>query len=139
MPDGADKTIALSSIQFKKSTYKVIASIALFVVIYILLLISATAIAAALGWPGVMIIAAVYDFLVLVLGIGLILSGLMLMFFLIKFIFTKSQKKIPGYEITENQKPELFDFIRNVTNEVFWNQNMKIIRLLFLMMDLTLI
>jgi small neutral amino acid transporter SnatA (MarC family) len=96
MPDGADKSITLPSNQFKKSTYKVIAAIALFVVVYILLLISATAIAAALGWLGVTMMAAVHNFIVLVLGIGLILSGLMLIFPLIKFIFTKARKKIPG-------------------------------------------
>jgi Zn-dependent protease with chaperone function len=118
MPDGADKSITQPSNQFKKSTYKVIAAIALFVVVYILLLISATAIAAALGWLGVAMMTAVGNFIVLVLGIGLILCGLMLIFFLVKFIFTKSQKKIPGYEITENEQPELFAFIRKVTDEV---------------------
>ena len=118
MPDGADKSITRPSNQFKKSTYKVIAAIVLFVVVYVLLLISATAIAIALGWLGVAMMSAISSFIVLVLGIGLILCGLMLIFFLVKFIFAKSQKKIPGYEITENEQPELFAFIRKVTDEV---------------------
>src|ERR1700744_465779 len=99
MPDGADKNIIKPSKQFRKSTYKVITAIAVFVVVYILLLISAIAIALALGWLGVTIIIALSNFFVLILGGGLILSGLMLVFFLIKFIFTKGQKRKTGYEI----------------------------------------
>jgi Zn-dependent protease with chaperone function len=118
MPDGADKNITQPSAQFKKSTYKVIAAITLFVVVYLLLLATAMAIAAAMCWLGVMIMVNVSSFLVIILGLGLILSGIMLSFFLIKFIFTKKQKKVPGFQITEKEQPELFDFIRKVTQEV---------------------
>ncbi len=118
MPEGADKNIIKPSKQFKKSTYKVIAAIVLFIVVYILLLLSTIAIALALGWLGVIIITALSNFLVLILGAGFILSGLMLVFFLIKFIFTKGQQRIKGYEIKELEQPELFAFIKKVAKEV---------------------
>ena len=55
MPENAEKSITRPSKQFKKNTYKVIGAIASFVLVYILLLISATAIAIAMGWIGVTI------------------------------------------------------------------------------------
>ena len=118
MPADADKRVTRPTKQFRDSTYKVISAIALFVVVYILLLISATAIAIAMGWIGVVMILAMHNFLVLVLGAGLILSGLMLIFFLIKFIFTRTPERVTGHEITEDEQPGLFAFIKKVTNEV---------------------
>ncbi|MDO3624910.1 M48 family metallopeptidase [Mucilaginibacter sp. BT774] len=121
MPENAEKSITRPSKQFKKSVYKVVVAIISFVVVYILLLISATAIALAMGWLGVMIILALKNFVVLLLGLGLILSGLMLAFFLVKFIFAKREKAITGHEIKEHEHPELFGFIRKVTDEVGTN------------------
>ncbi len=118
MPAEADKKITRPSKQFRRSTYKVILAILVFVLTYIFLLISATAIALAMGWLGVTVISTVSNFLVLILGGGLILSGLMLIFFLVKFIFTKSIKRPKGYEIREDEQPQLFAFIRKVTAEV---------------------
>jgi len=118
MPAGADKNITKPSKQFRRSTYKVILAILIFVLTYIFLLISAAAIALAMGWLGVALISTVSNFFVLILGGGLILSGLMLIFFLVKFIFTKSPKRVKGYEITESEQPQLFAFIRKVTAEV---------------------
>ena len=117
-PAGADKNITRPSKQFKKSTYKVILAILVFVLTYIFLLISAIAIALAMGWLGVALISTVSNFLVLILGGGLILSGLMLIFFLVKFIFNKSPKRVKGYEIMEDEQSQLFAFVRKVTAEV---------------------
>ena len=120
MPENAEKSITRPSKQFKKNTYKVIGAIASFVLVYIFLLISATAIAIAMGWIGVTIMGA-GNTLAFVLGIGLILSGLMLIFFLIKFIFAKREKPNTGFEIKEHEHPELFRFIYKVTDEVGTN------------------
>ncbi len=121
MPENAEKSITRPSKQFKKSTYKVIGAIVSFVLVYILLLISATAIAIAMGWIGIAMMMAVRNFIVLAFGVGLILSGLMLVFFLIKFIFAKREKPAAGYEIKETEHPDLFSFIRKVTDEVGTN------------------
>ena len=75
MPADADKSVTRPTNQFRNSTYKVISAIALFVVVYIFLLVSATAIAIAMGWIGVAMMLAVHNFLVLILGAGLILSA----------------------------------------------------------------
>jgi len=120
MPENAEKSITRPSKQFRKSTYKVIGAIVSFVLVYILLLISAIAIAIAMGWIGVTIMGA-GNALAFALGIGLILSGLMLVFFLIKFIFAKREKTVTGHEVKENEHPELFSFIRKVTDEVGTN------------------
>ncbi|MES2377326.1 MAG: M48 family metallopeptidase [Bacteroidota bacterium] len=90
-----------------------------FVVSYILLLICAIAIAAIFAVIGGGLIVAVQSFLTLILGGALIISGLLLIYFLVKFIFKKQPVDYSGMlEITRTEQPELFLFIQNITEEV---------------------
>jgi Zn-dependent protease with chaperone function len=117
MPQGADKNIIKPSASFTKKVYGAIASIGLFVLAYFFLLLAAIALAYAFGAIGLAIIGKA-GFMSLVLGLGLILSGLMLVFFVIKFLFKKTKQDYSGMvEITREEQPQLFAFIDKITEE----------------------
>lgn len=100
--------------EFRTHVFNVVNSIALFAVIYLLLFICAIAIAGGMIASGVALMANISAFLILIVGVGLILSGVMLIFFLIKFLFVKSTP-VSRNEITQALQPELFDFIQKLT------------------------
>ncbi len=118
MPANADKRIIKPSGTFKKEVYSCIGAILLFLITYLALLAGALAIATAFGFLGVGIIYGLSSFMGLMAGIALIFSGLMLIFFVIKFLFKKNKTDYSGMiEITRHDQPELFDFIRQLTTE----------------------
>ncbi|OOQ57939.1 M48 family metallopeptidase [Mucilaginibacter pedocola] len=118
MPEGANKNIIKPSPAFKHKVYNAIAAIGLFVVSYLFLFAVAIGIAIAFGYIGITIIAAGVGFMGMVAGAGLILSGLMLVFFVVKFLFKKSHTDYSGMiEITEAEQPQLFAFINKITEE----------------------
>jgi Zn-dependent protease with chaperone function len=117
MPVGADKNIIKPSASFTKKVYNAIAAIGLFVLSYIFLLLAAIGIAFAFGAIGLAIIGKA-GFMSLVLGVGLILSGLMLVFFVIKFLFKKTHEDYSGLvEVNREEQPQLFAFIDKITEE----------------------
>ncbi|TFF38931.1 M48 family metallopeptidase [Mucilaginibacter psychrotolerans] len=117
MPQGADKNIIKPSASFTKKVYGAIASIGLFVLSYIFLLLMAIGIAIAFGALGMAIIGKA-GFMSLVLGIGLMLSGLMLVFFVIKFLFKKTKQDYSGMmELSRGEQPQLFAFIDKIAEE----------------------
>lgn len=104
---------------FKKQTKSTIISIIIFVIVYILLFILALGITIALGLLGIWIISQSPSFITIVLGGGLIASGLTILFFLIKFIF--SSDKIDRTHLTEIKKadhPQIFFLIDEIVKEV---------------------
>ena len=118
MPAGADKRVIKPSASFKKQVYWSIAAILFFLLSYLLLFAGALAIAVAFGLFGILIMQAVSSFITLVLGAALIGSGLMLVFFVIKFLFKRTRTDYSGMiEISEHDQPALFGFIRQLTTE----------------------
>jgi Zn-dependent protease with chaperone function len=119
IPPGADKSIIVPNKAFKRSTYRVIAAIVGFVLLYIILLTGGIALAIAQGWLGVTLMTASHSGLLMVMGAAFIPSGLILIYFLIKFVFVKGPKRDnDGFSLTEYEHPQLFKFIRQVTDEV---------------------
>jgi Zn-dependent protease with chaperone function len=117
MPEGADKTIIKPSASFTKKVYTAIAAIGLFVLSYVFLLLAATGIAFAFGAIGLAVIGKA-GFMSLVFGIGLILSGLMLVFFVIKFLFKRTHEDYSDLvEVGRDEQPQLFAFIDKITEE----------------------
>lgn len=112
-----DPEILKPSAQFKKQVINVINALLLFITVYIVLFIVGMAVAVIMVAIGCMLLAEVHMFAGLILGIGLVLSGVMLAFFLIKSIFIKTPERTNNYEITDYDQPELFDFIRQLTDE----------------------
>ncbi len=113
----SDPSILKPSRSFRKSILGMIGAIGLFVLVYILLFISALIIASAMVALGYIVVVTVHHFMTIVLGVGLLLSALMLVFFLIKFLFKKPVPATRGQEISEAEQPLLFSFIRQITTE----------------------
>ena len=104
------------SIEFRKQVTKVIASVVLFFVVYLLLVIASVGLAIGCFYAGIAIIIAMPKIITLLLGIGLIAVGVSVFFFLIKFIFAVSKNENPArIEIKEKDQPRLFAFIRKLT------------------------
>jgi Zn-dependent protease with chaperone function len=117
-PVNVDSAKLAPSSAFRRQAWKVILSIILFFIVYILLVAAAVALTAACFFGGVWIIAARPSFITLMLGLGLMGLGLAVLFFVIKFIFAVSKKENPyRVEVTEEQQPVLFAFIRQLTLE----------------------
>lgn len=107
------------SANFKKYARKTILSIVVFVITYILLLILAIGITVGFTLLGIVIFASKPMFLTAVLCLGLFGSGLTILFFLLKFVFT-STKVDTGHltRIYEGDEPQLFALIHEVVKEV---------------------
>lgn len=110
--------IKLSS-EFKKQTTKAILSILLFLVVYLLIILAAIALTAACVFGGITLIISYPRFITLMLGIGLASLGVIILFFLLKFIF-KSYKidRSQLHEITKDEEPKLFGLINEIVNSV---------------------
>lgn len=118
MPAGVSEKIMQPSTQFKDEVFKVMGSIVFFILVYLMLVVAACALALLCAYGGIALIAAVPRFLTLMIGIGMIGMGLMILFFLMKFIFKKNKSdRTHLIEINEEEQPRLFIFIRNVTEE----------------------
>ncbi|MBE9584168.1 M48 family metalloprotease [Mucilaginibacter sp. JRF] len=113
-----DRSIIQPSKAFRQQIMRSVNAIVLFVIVYLLLLLGAIVCAVIFGALGVGLMALKIHWVTLALGLGLIFSGLMLVYFVIKFIFKKTGEDTDGrYEIFEADQPELFSFIRQLTTE----------------------
>jgi Zn-dependent protease with chaperone function len=107
-------TIEISS-EFKKQTIKAVAAIVLFVVFYILLLLSAMALTVGCLYAGFGLIIAKPMFFTLVLGLGLASLGVMIIVFLFKFLFKRNKTDLSNFmEVTRKEEPRLFEFIDEI-------------------------
>lgn len=117
-PAVANQNILEPSKFFKQQVSKVIFSIFLFLVVYLLLIVAATALAVACFYAGIAVIAALTSLFGIIAGLGLMAIGGSVIFFLIKFMFAVTKDENPQrIEITEKDQPQLFAFIRKLTEE----------------------
>ena len=108
--------------QFKQQASKAILSIIFFVFVYILLVVGALALTVACGYGGIMLIMLKPSVITLMLGIGLMSVGVLILFFLIKFMFTRNKTDRSNLiEITATDEPELFAFIEDIVKQVNTN------------------
>lgn len=105
-----------ASSQLKLKAVKAIASIGLFFVVYLVLVVMAAGLTLLCGWLGYQLIIHVSNFYIIIAGIGLISFGLMILLFLIKFIFSWKFSTRPKYvRIYEEHEPELFRMLKEIT------------------------
>ena len=108
-----------TSKSFNKQVKKTLFTIVLFILVYILLVIAAIAATGLLAYFGFYIVTNFPNVYVWIFGLALVASGLMILFFLFKFIFTKNQNSLEGmFEIQEADQPELFGMINEIVQEV---------------------
>jgi Zn-dependent protease with chaperone function len=105
-----------ASANFKKEVKKVLFAIALFFIVYVILMGLAILLAIACVYAGFSIIVNSGHFLGILAGAGIMSIGIMVCIFLIKFIFAvKKYDDSNTIEITENDQPVLFEFIKQLT------------------------
>src|SRR5690349_15261900 len=114
VPASATETTA----SFKREVSKVLGSIFLFFLVYLVMVLLSVGLAIACFYGGVMLIVNVPRLITILIGIGIIGLGAMVFIFLIKFIFAVSKFDRSGsIEITQTDQPELFEFIRQLTRD----------------------
>ena len=100
----------------KRQVYKVIGSIVLFMIVYLILMAAGTLLAIVFGWLGVLLMMTFRSFIGLIFGLGMIGAGVSVIIFLVKFIFAVSKdENSQRIEVLEAEQPRLFAFIRELT------------------------
>jgi Zn-dependent protease with chaperone function len=120
MPDNVDASIIKPSKRFNKQVITMLGAIALFFVTYFILFLISLAIAACFFGIAYFLVVVVHlNWLTIALAIALVASGILLIYFLIKFLFKKSDPidNSDLIEVTAQQHPKLFAFITKLTNE----------------------
>lgn len=117
-PKNVDPRITEPSKEFRREVVKVLWSIVSFMLIYLTLVILAVILALLCGYGGITLIIAFPKFLTLILGTGLAGVGIMVLYFLFKFVFSSHKvDRANLIEIKHQDHPLLFEFIRKVADE----------------------
>src|SRR5690349_16722616 len=118
-PSPSEKMEPEISTNFKRHASKVIVSIFAFFLVFLVLLAAVTALAVGAFFLGITIIASLMSFMSIVLGLGVIVAGGSLLFFVIKFAFTSDKEdRSHLIEIKREDQPRLFDFLEKLTDEI---------------------
>lgn len=105
--------------EFKKQTVKAISGIIFFILSYLVILVLAMLLTALCVYLGVLIILLRPMFITLALGIGMASLGVLVLFFLLKFVFKSSKTDLSHlYPIKKEDEPQLFNLIEEIVNEV---------------------
>ncbi|MGX5817064.1 M48 family metalloprotease [Chitinophaga lutea] len=104
---------------FRKLAMKACFTILLFVVTYLLLFAASIGLTVLCGWAALGIVSFSASGLTLIFGLGLVLMGGMITYFLLKFIFSRHKVDRSGLtEVTREQEPRLFALVQEIVDEV---------------------
>ncbi len=104
---------------FKRKAIETIFSIILFIIIYLLLVFLALGLTFLCAYLAFLVVSLGLNFITIIIGLGLLSIGVLQLIFLIKFMFKKHVNDLSEYiEITEADEPELFQFIKEIVEEV---------------------
>jgi Zn-dependent protease with chaperone function len=117
-PVGVPLCATNPSANFKKEVKKVMASVVLFFIVYIILIALAALLAVGCIYAGFFVMVNSGHFIGLIAGVGIMSIGIMVFIFLIKFIFSVKKYDESGtITINESEQPQLFSFIRQLTTD----------------------
>lgn len=117
-PENISDDVIRPSAKFSLEIKKVIALLFLFALVYLSLLVLTAAFTMLLFYIGVEIITNLHHVFAILAAIGIMGIGLMTSAFVIKFLFARRKDTDDNrIEITEEEYPALFDFIRKVSHE----------------------
>ncbi|MCC7299150.1 MAG: M48 family metalloprotease [Bacteroidia bacterium] len=120
------KNIQLTN-SFKKQVAKTIWSIVLFVLVYIAVLAFSLGISALLIYCGFYILDQAPEFVVMLMGVGLMIAGLPILYHVLRFTFKSTAVDRSHFvEITRKQEPELFQLIDEIVTEVQTRHPLKV-------------
>ena len=107
------------SLQFQKQARKAIFAIGVFISVYLIIFLLAIGLTVACVYGGILIISTFTRFIGIAFGIGLASLGFLVLFFLIKFIFSSNKTdRSHLLRITESEEPEIFRLIREIVEKV---------------------
>lgn len=117
-PSNIDPQVTEPSPLYRAEVAKCILAVLFFIVVYLALLAASVTLALFCIKLGLGIFEEVRGTLVLLAGGGIILIGLLILFFVLKFLFSSNKMDRSNLvQITEEDQPQLFDFIRRITLE----------------------
>jgi Zn-dependent protease with chaperone function len=117
-PSVVPASVTEPSEAFKKEVKKVMGSIVLFFIVYMILIVLAIGLVTGCVYAGIALIIAMPKFITLMIGVGLIGLGVMVFVFLVKFVFAVTRfDHSNSIEITELEHPNLFSFIRQLAKD----------------------
>ncbi len=117
-PQQVPDSVTEPSPAFKKEVSKVMGTILLFFVVYLVLVALSVGLAIACVYLGVMVMVGLRHWIGIVAGLGIISIGILVFVFLVKFIFSVKKHNEAGLiTVTENEQPVLFGFIRRLTKD----------------------
>lgn len=118
-PDNIDKSIIEPSEDFKRGALLSVLSIILFMLVYLALLSLTVCFTVFAVYAGIAVIVLHPSLITLVLGAGIAGIGLMLLYFVIKFIFSNNKTDRSGMlELKREEEPALFVFIEKIAGDV---------------------
>ena len=101
---------------FRREVKKVLAAIVLFFIVYLVLIVLSVILSVICVMLGIGLIGMLTNFIGLAAGLGIISIGILVFVFLVKFIFSVKKFDTSGsIEITEQDQPMLFAFIKKLT------------------------
>lgn len=107
---------ASSQLRMKAAT--AVAAIALFFFVYLLLTAAAVGITVVCGWAGLQLILHMRSLFMLLIGVGLMAFGLMILFFILKFVFSWVKSNRPNQiRVTAKEQPQLFALLKEITRK----------------------
>lgn len=117
-PVYVDKSVIEPSASFKREVFRVLLAIFFFLFVYVTLVALAVGLAVLCVIGGLALIALKPSFITLMLGVGLAGLGVLVVFFLFKFLFAKTTVDRSGLtEVTREEQPALFEFVKRITEE----------------------
>lgn len=117
-PGGIGSGIVQPSAAFRAEVSKVTLALVGFTVLYLTLIAASVIVAAGFAIVGYFIITNIRHWFAIALAIGLLGVGVMVLVFVFKFLFASKRTDNSSHvEITEEEQPELFEFIRRISVE----------------------
>lgn len=105
--------------EFKKQAYRSILSIVLFALVYLLLFVLSIAVFVGCCYGGIMLIALKPSFFTIMIGVGLAIVGVFILYFMIKFIFKNNKTDYSNFiEIDIDSEPNLKLLLEELVNEI---------------------
>lgn len=117
-PENADLALIEPTLLFRQQILKAISCVVLFFILYVVLLFTAVVLAIGLVSGGIALFRAYPGWSTGIVSLSLILLGVMVVFFLIKFLFNKRPAVNPyRTQIFADHHPLLFDFITQLVKD----------------------
>lgn len=117
-PENVDPRVLDPSADFKRDALRVLGGILCFIFTYVLLIALALALAVLCAVAGLGLIAFRPMLLTVMVGLGFAGLGIMVVFFLVKFLFKSHKIDRSGlFEVKKSDQPKLFEFVARIAKE----------------------